>query len=60
MIFTQPVARRVFKAPGSGGRTTSTNERAGGSEVGRDTPDPMTTPKRTFGSVGFRSPQARR
>ncbi|KAJ4371394.1 poly(A)-specific ribonuclease [Neocucurbitaria cava] len=50
-----------FKAPGSGGAAVGGNGKTGAGMTGRDTPDPMTTPKKgsTFGSVGFRSPMRR-
>lgn len=55
-----------FKAPGSGGATTGNYSRHGasasfGGVSGRDTPEPMTTPKKgsAFGGVGFRSPMRR-
>ncbi|CAO2655579.1 Nn.00g043820.m01.CDS01 [Neocucurbitaria sp. VM-36] len=50
-----------FKAPGSGGAAVGGNGKTGAGVTGRDTPDPMTTPKKgsTFGSVGFRSPMKR-
>lgn len=54
-----------FKAPGSGGAAVGGHSRhaASGSMggTGRDTPEPMTTPKKgsTFGGVGFRSPMRR-
>lgn len=47
-----------FKAPGSAGPAGANGK---GGSVGRDTPEPMTTPKKgnTFGTVGFRSPMRR-
>jgi PAB-dependent poly(A)-specific ribonuclease subunit 2 len=54
-----------FKAPGSGGVIGGGNGRYGtyanASATGRDTPEPMTTPKKgsAFGGVGFRSPMRR-
>ncbi|KAH7384588.1 PAB-dependent poly(A)-specific ribonuclease subunit PAN2 [Pyrenochaeta sp. MPI-SDFR-AT-0127] len=53
-----------FKAPGSSGTAIAGNGngRPGAGVPGRDTPDPLTTPKKggsTFGSVGFRSPMRR-
>ncbi|KAH7093275.1 PAB-dependent poly(A)-specific ribonuclease subunit PAN2 [Paraphoma chrysanthemicola] len=53
-----------FKAPGSGGAAVGGNGRPGtaiANSTGRDTPEPMTTPKKgsAFGGVGFRSPMRR-
>jgi PAB-dependent poly(A)-specific ribonuclease subunit 2 len=54
-----------FKAPGSGGVIGGGNGRYGtytnANATGRDTPEPMTTPKKgsAFGGVGFRSPMRR-
>lgn len=51
-----------FKAPGSGGAAVGGNGRPVICVAGRDTPEPITTPKKggsTFGSVGFRSPMRR-
>lgn len=52
-----------FKAPGSGGVAAGSSGKPASATgvTGRDTPDPLTTPKKgnPFGSVGFRSPMRR-
>jgi PAB-dependent poly(A)-specific ribonuclease subunit 2 len=50
-----------FKAPGSGGNVSQHRASASFGASGRDTPEPMTTPKKgsAFGGVGFRSPMHR-
>jgi PAB-dependent poly(A)-specific ribonuclease subunit 2 len=51
-----------FKAPGSGGAAVGGHAKHGSTSTERDTPEPMTTPKKggsSFGGQGFRSPMRR-